>query len=68
MPFLNDGYPGGVGRRRVAALEKLDITQIIPGHGDAAPKSHLIFFRGYLTDLVAGREDRRPPAAPPSTR
>ena len=36
----------------VAALEKLDIDRMIVGHGDPAPKSHLAFFRGYLTDLV----------------
>ena len=23
-----------------------------PGHGDPRPKSHLAFFRGYLTDLI----------------
>ena len=25
---------------------------MIVGHGEPAPKSHLTFFRGYLTDLV----------------
>jgi cyclase len=52
MPFLNDGYPEEWAQT-VAALEKLDIVQIIPGHGEPAPKAHLAFFRGYLTDLVA---------------
>ena len=52
MPFLNDGYPEEWAQT-VAALEKLDIVQIIPGHGEPAPKAHLVFFRGYLTDLVA---------------
>ena len=52
MPFLNDGYPEEWSQT-VAALEKLDIVQIIPGHGEPAPKEHLAFFRGYLTDLVA---------------
>ena len=52
MPFLNDGYPEEWAQT-VAALEQLDIVQIIPGHGEPAPKAHLVFFRGYLTDLVA---------------
>ena len=52
MPFLNDGYPEDWSQT-VAVLEKLDITQIIVGHGEPVPKSHLTFFRGYLTDLVA---------------
>jgi cyclase len=52
MPFLNDGYPEEWAQT-VAALEKLDIVQLIPGHGEPAPKTHLTFFRGYLTDLVA---------------
>ena len=52
MPFLNDGYPEEWAQT-VGALEKLDIEQVIVGHGEPAPKSHLTFFRGYLTDLVA---------------
>jgi glyoxylase-like metal-dependent hydrolase (beta-lactamase superfamily II) len=52
MPFLNDGYPEEW-IQTVAALEKLDIVTIIPGHGEPQPKSHLAFFRGYMTDLVA---------------
>jgi cyclase len=52
MPFLNDGYPEDW-IQTVAALEKLDVAQVIVGHGDPAPKSHLTFFRGYLTDLIA---------------
>jgi glyoxylase-like metal-dependent hydrolase (beta-lactamase superfamily II) len=51
MPFFNDGYPEDW-IQTVAALEKLDIAHVIPGHGDPAPKSHLAYFRGYLTDLV----------------
>jgi cyclase len=51
MPFLNDGYPEEW-IQTLTALEKLDFTHIIPGHGDVQPKSHLAFFRGYLTDLV----------------
>jgi glyoxylase-like metal-dependent hydrolase (beta-lactamase superfamily II) len=52
MPFLNDGYPEEW-VQTLTALEKLDFTQIIPGHGEVRPKSHLTFFRGYLTDLIA---------------
>ena len=53
MPFLNDGYPEEW-IQSVATLEKLDVEQIVVGHGEPAPKSHLTFFRGYLTDLVDG--------------
>jgi len=53
MPFLNDGYPEDW-VKTLTALEKLDFTHIIPGHGDVLPKSHLTFFRGYLTDLIDG--------------
>ena len=52
MPFLNDGYPEDW-VQTLSALEKLDFTHIIPGHGDVQPKSQLTFFRGYLTDLIA---------------
>ena len=52
MPFLNDGYPEEW-VQTLAALEKLDFTHIIPGHGEVQPKSQLTFFRGYLTDLIA---------------
>src|SRR6267142_1003197 len=51
MPFMNDGYPEEW-VQTLDALEKLDFTQIIPGHGDVQPKAHLAFFRGYITDLV----------------
>ncbi|PYO53784.1 MAG: hypothetical protein DMD83_23680 [Candidatus Rokuibacteriota bacterium] len=37
----------------LTALEQLDFTRIIPGHGVVLPKSHLTFFRGYLSDLIA---------------
>jgi hypothetical protein len=37
----------------LSAVDKLDFASIIPGHGDVRPKSHLAFFRGYLSDLVA---------------
>jgi glyoxylase-like metal-dependent hydrolase (beta-lactamase superfamily II) len=53
MPFLNDGYPEDW-VRTLDALEKLDFTHIIPGHGDVLPKSHVAFFRGYLSDLIGG--------------
>src|SRR5262245_16931842 len=53
MPFLNDGYPEEW-IQTLDALEKLDFAYIVPGHGDVLPKSQLVFFRGYLTDLVGG--------------
>ncbi len=52
MPFLNDGYPEDW-VETLTALEKLDFTHIIPGHGDVLPRGNLTFFRGYLTDLIA---------------
>jgi len=52
MPFLNDGFPEDW-VQTLTALEKLDFNNMILGHGDPAPKSHLTFFRGYLADLVA---------------
>src|SRR6266540_2840130 len=52
MPFLNDGYPEDW-VQTLTALETLDFTHIIPGHGGVLPKSHLTFFRGYLSDLIA---------------
>ena len=52
MPFLNDGYPEEW-VQALTALEKLDFASIVPGHGEVRPKSHLAFFRGYLTDLIA---------------
>jgi cyclase len=52
-PFFNDGYPEDW-IQTVANLEQLDIAQIVVGHGDPAPKSHLEYFRGYLIDLVSG--------------
>ena len=52
MPFMNDGYPEDW-INTLAALDKLDFTSIVPGHGDVRPKSHLAFFRGYFVDLIA---------------
>jgi len=52
MPFMNDGYPEDW-VRTLDALERFDFTRIIPGHGEVAPREHLAFFRGYLTDLIA---------------
>src|SRR4029077_11395287 len=52
MPFLNDGFPEDW-VQTLTAVEKLDFTSIVPGHGDVRPKSHLTFFRGYLSDLIA---------------
>jgi cyclase len=51
MPFLNDGYPEDW-VQTLTALEKVDFTHIIPGHGEVLSKEHLTFFRGYLTDLI----------------
>ncbi len=63
MPFFNDGYPEDW-IATVAALEKLDVSQVVVGHGDPQPKSHLTYFRGYLTDLVGavkkGTADKMP--------
>ncbi|WP_089944652.1 MBL fold metallo-hydrolase [Candidatus Entotheonella palauensis] len=51
MPFLGDGYPEEwIGT--LDALEQLDFTHMILGHGNVAPKSHVSFFRSYLTDLI----------------
>jgi glyoxylase-like metal-dependent hydrolase (beta-lactamase superfamily II) len=52
MPFLNDGYPEEW-VQTLDALQKLDIMRVIPGHGDPVDKSHLVFFRAYLSDLIA---------------
>ena len=52
MPFLGDGYPEEW-VQTLTALEKYDFTHIIPGHGEVLPKEHLVFYRGYLTDLIA---------------
>jgi cyclase len=52
MPFLNDGYPEEW-VQTLEALDKVDFTHMILGHGDVATKAHLAFFRGYLTDLIA---------------
>ena len=49
MPFLNDGYPEEW-VRTLDALERLDFTHIIPGHGDVVPKSHLAFFLSLLSN------------------
>ena len=52
MPFMNDGYPEDW-VATLDALERFDFTRIIPGHGEVAPREHLAFFRGYLSDLIA---------------
>jgi glyoxylase-like metal-dependent hydrolase (beta-lactamase superfamily II) len=51
MPFMNDGYPEDW-VRTLSALEGFDFAHIIPGHGDVAPREHLAFFRGYLSDMI----------------
>jgi cyclase len=52
MPFLNDGYPEEW-VQTLSALETVDFTHMILGHGEVASKAHLTFFKGYLTDLIA---------------
>jgi cyclase len=52
MPFLNDGYPEDW-VQTLTALERVDFTRMILGHGEVATKEHLAFFKGYLTDLIA---------------
>jgi cyclase len=51
MPFLGDGYPEEW-IETLNALERVDFTHMIPGHGDVLTKDHIAFFRGYLTDLI----------------
>ena len=51
MPFMNDGFPEDW-VQTLDALEKFDFDHIIPGHGEVASRDHLVFFRGYLTDLI----------------
>ena len=53
MPFIGDGFPEEW-VQSLATLEKLEFTQIIPGHGDVAQKSQVTFLKNYLADLVAG--------------
>jgi cyclase len=52
MPFLNDGFPEEW-VQTLTALDRLDFTRMILGHGEVVSKDHLTFFRGYLTDLIA---------------
>jgi glyoxylase-like metal-dependent hydrolase (beta-lactamase superfamily II) len=52
MPFLGDGCPEEW-IQTLNALEQVDFTHIIPGHGDVVTKDHIAFFRGYLMDLIA---------------
>ena len=63
MPFIGDGYPEEW-IETVAALEKLDISQMIVGHGNPTPKSHLVFFRGFLTELVGAVKKHRAAGMP----
>jgi cyclase len=51
MPFMNDGYPDEW-PQTLTSLENLQFTQVVPGHGDVVPRSHLAFFRGYFVDLI----------------
>jgi cyclase len=52
MPFLSDGYPEEW-VQTLSALETIDFTHMILGHGEVVSKAHLAFFKGYLTDLMA---------------
>ncbi len=52
MPFLGDGYPEDW-IQTLNALEQVDFTHIIPGHGDVVTKERVSFLRAYLTDLIA---------------
>lgn len=52
MPFLGDGFPEDW-IQTLNALEQVDFTQIIPGHGNVTSKDHIAFFRNYITDLIA---------------
>lgn len=52
MPFMGDSYPPEW-VATLDALDKLDFDHIIGGHGGVKPKSHLRFFRNYLSDLIA---------------
>ena len=51
MPFLN---PGDLDEwvHTLTALDEVDLTHIIPGHGGVLTEDDLIFFKGYLTDLI----------------
>jgi len=37
----------------LTALDNVDFTQILRGHGQVLTKDQLTFFKGYLTDLIA---------------
>jgi glyoxylase-like metal-dependent hydrolase (beta-lactamase superfamily II) len=52
MPFMNDAYPEEWAQT-LGELEKLEITQVVVGHGNPAPKARLTLLRNYFTDLVA---------------
>jgi len=52
MPFLGDGYPEDW-IQTLHALEQIDFTHIIPGHGDVVTKERVSFLREYFTDLIA---------------
>ena len=54
MPFLGDGYPEDW-IQTLNALEQVDFTHIIPGHGDVVTKERISFLRSYLTCANPGR-------------
>ena len=51
MPYMPDSYPEEW-VQTLAELEKLDITHVIPGHGNVVPKSGITFLKNYIADLV----------------
>ncbi len=51
MPYMNDGFPEEW-VETLGAVNELDFTRIIPGHGEVLPRDGLSFFRGYLADVV----------------
>jgi cyclase len=51
LPFMGDGYPDEW-PRTITALEELDFTRVVPGHGSVQQdKSVLAFFRAYISEI-----------------
>ncbi|HEY7914153.1 MAG TPA: MBL fold metallo-hydrolase [Blastocatellia bacterium] len=52
IPFMRDAYPLEWSQT-LAGIEKLDFTQVIPGHGDVQQgKDRFIMLRAFLDDLI----------------
>lgn len=52
LPYLGDGYPEEW-PQTLAALERLDFTRVVPGHGAVEQdKSVVAFMRSYIEELV----------------